>query len=190
LLLLALLGGPARAQTRIGTVDMRKLFYDYYRTIEAQKALDAHAADLEKEHTKMAEDWKKLKQDYQNTLASANDQAISADERDNRKKLAEDKLKQLKKAEDNLADYERQANTTYTEQKNRIHDKVIDEIRAVLEAKARAGGYTLVLDVAALGSTGIPIVIYHNDKDNDLTQAILDELNAAAPREAPKTPQK
>jgi outer membrane protein len=190
LLLAALLGGPAWAQTRIATVDMRKLFDEYYITIKAKAALEDLKADKEKEHASMVEDWKKLKQDYQTTLASANDQAVSADERDKRKKLAEDKLKQLKKAEDALVEYERAAQSAYQDQITRVHDKVIDEIRSVLEAKARSAGYNLVLDLAAVGGNGIPVILFHNDTEHDLTQTVLDQLNAAAPPAAPKTPQK
>ena len=190
LLLVALLGSPAWAQTRIATVDMRKLFDDYYKTKAARAQLDERKADMEKEHASMVEDWKKQKEDYQTTLASANDQAVSADEREKRKKLAENKLTQLKKSEDDLVRYEREAQSTYQDQISRVHAKVIEEIRSVLEAKARSAGYNLVLDVAALGANGIPIVLYHNNAEIDLTQAILDQLNAAAPPEPAKTPEK
>jgi len=186
----ALLGSPAWAQTRIATVDMRKLFDDYYKTKAARAVLDAQKADMEKEHANMVEDWKKQKDDYQTTLASASDQAVSTDEREKRKKLAEDKLKQVKKSEEGLVDYERSAQSTYQDQISRVHDKVIEEIRSVLEAKARSAGYALVLDVAAVGANGIPIVLYHNNTDSDLTQAILEQLNATAPPEAAKAPEK
>ena len=187
---MALLGSPAWAQTRIATVDMRKLFDDYYKTKAARAVLDAQKADMEKEHANMVEDWKKQKDDYQTTLASASDQAVSTDEREKRKKLAEDKLKQVKKSEEGLVDYERSAQSTYQDQISRVHDKVIEEIRSVLEAKARSAGYALVLDVAAVGANGIPIVLYHNNTDSDLTQAILEQLNATAPPEAAKAPEK
>jgi Skp family chaperone for outer membrane proteins len=190
LLLAALLGSPAWAQNRIATVDMRKLFDDYHKTKAARAQLDERKADMEKEHANMVEDWKKIKEDYQTTLAASNDQAVSADEREKRKKLAEDKLKQLKKSEDGLVDYERTAQSTYQDQLNRVKEKVIEEIRSVLEAKARSAGYTLVLDVAAIGANGIPVVLYHSDNEDDLTQATLEQLNAAAPPEAPKTPEK
>ena len=190
LLLAALLGSPAWAQTRIATVDMRKLFDDYYKTKAARAVLDAQKADMEKEHANMVEDWKKQKDDYQTTLASASDQAVATDEREKRKKLAEDKLKQVKKSEEGLVDYERSAQSTYQDQISRVHDKVIEEIRSVLEAKARSAGYALVLDVAAVGANGIPIVLYHNNTDSDLTQAILEQLNATAPPEAAKAPEK
>ncbi len=190
LLLATLLGTPAWAQTRIGTVDMRRLFEDYYKTKAARAQLDERKGEMEKEHTGMVQDWKKLKEDYQAALASSSDQAVSAEERDKRKKLAEDKLKQIKKAEDGLVEYERTAQSTYQDQITRVHDKVIEEIRAVLEAKAKASGYNLVLDVSALSANGIPVVIYHNTGDDDMTQATLDQLNAAAPPDALKSPEK
>jgi Skp family chaperone for outer membrane proteins len=190
LLLAALLGSAAWAQPRIATVDMGKLFDGYYRTKQARAALDERKADIEKENAKMVEDLKKLREDYRTSLADANDQAVSHDERETRRKLADDKLKQLKKAEDNLLEYERGAQSAYNDQQARVTAKAVEEIRSVLEAKAGSAGYSLVLDVAALGATGLPVILYHNDPNNDLTQAILDQLNAAAPPEAVKTPEK
>ena len=190
LALVVLLGSPAWAQTRIATVNMRKLFDDYYKTIRAKTALDERKADMEKEHAKMVEDWKKVKEDYQRTLEGAGDQSVSANEREKLKKAAEDKLRQLKKSEDGLVSYEREAQSTYGDQVERVKAKIIEEIRSVLEAKARSAGYTLVLDVSAIGSNGIPVILYHSDNENDLTQATLEQLNAAAPPEAAKAPQK
>jgi outer membrane protein len=184
-----LLGNSAWAQGRIATVDTHKLLVDYYRAKQARAALDENKAEVEKEHANMVNDWKKLKEDYETTLASASDQAVSPEERDKRKKLAEDKLKRVKESEDALGAYERSAQSRYEEQIHRVHDKVIEEIRSVLEAKAKSAGCALVLDVAGLGSNGIPLVLYNNN-ENDLTQVILDELNAAAPPEALKTPEK
>ncbi|HXP61513.1 MAG TPA: OmpH family outer membrane protein [Dongiaceae bacterium] len=190
LLLAALLGSPAWAQPRVATVDMRKLFEDYYKTKEARAVLDGEATDMAKEHAKMVEDWKKQKEDYQTALASANDQGVSAGERERGKKLAEDKLKQIKKTEAALAEYERSAQSTYKDQTDRVRGKVVEEIRAVLEAKARAAGYTLVFDASAIGPNGVPVFLCYHSTDDDLTQAVLEELNAPAPREPAKAPEK
>jgi Skp family chaperone for outer membrane proteins len=199
LLLAALLGSPAWAQTRVATVDMRQLFEGYYKTTQARGVLDGEASDMEKDHAKMVEEWKKQKADYQAALASANDQAVSGGERERREKLAEDQLKQLKKSEAGLAEFERSAQSTYKDQTNRVKDKVVEEIRAVVETKARSAGYNLVLDASAIGlvleasaigANGVPVFPYYNNTDNDLTQVVLAELNASAPLEPAKTPEK
>jgi Skp family chaperone for outer membrane proteins len=190
LLLAALLAGPAPAQTRIATVDMGKLFYGYYKTKEAQAALDVHKTDVEKEHASMVEDYKKLGQDYQTALAAANNQALSADQRAQQRKLAEDKLKQLEKSGEALVEYERSAQVTFKDETERVQSKVIDEIRSALEAAAKSRGYTLVLDAAAVSSNGVPVILFHNDKDDDLTETVLAQLNATAPPAARQAPQK
>jgi outer membrane protein len=186
--LAAMFGTPAGAETRIATVDMAKLFDGYYRTQQANTALQKVMNDLEQDHNKMVEELKKLQQEYEGALAGANDQAVSAEERGKRKQLAEDKLKQVRRSEGNLDDYRRTAQSTLTEQKRRAMEKVVEDIRVVVEAKAKAGGYTLVLDVSAVGGNGLPVVLYHGASDSDLTQAVLSDLNAAAPHEAAKPP--
>ena len=187
--LLALLANPAGAQTRIATVDLRKVFDNYWKTKQADAALKERAADMEKEHTNMLNDWKKAKEDYQSLLTSASDQAVSADERDKRKKSAEDKLKYIKDTEDTIAQYERQARTTLDEQRKRMRENILGEIRTVLTAKGKTGGFSLVIDTAAESFNNTPIVLYTNN-ENDLTDALLSELNLGAPVETPKTEEK
>ena len=97
LLLVCLMSGPAWGQGRIGTVDLRKLFDGYWKTKQADAALKDRAADIEKEHKNMLDDWKKAKDDYQALLTEANNQTLSLEERDKRKKSAEDKFKQIKR---------------------------------------------------------------------------------------------
>jgi Skp family chaperone for outer membrane proteins len=135
----------------------------------------------------MLDDYKKLKDDYQSLLASANDQAVSTEERDRRKKAAEDKFKQMKDQEDLITTYERQARTTIGEQVQRMRSNILGEIRNVINSKARAAGFTLVFDTAAESVNNTPIVLYTTN-DNDITDAVLKELNAAAPPEALSKP--
>ena len=116
-LLISLLSGSTYAQSRIATVDLRKIFDGYWKTKQADAALKDRAADMEKEHKNMLDDWKKAKEDYQTLLSSANDQAVSSEQRDKRKKLAEDKLKQIKESEDNIGQYERSAKQTLDDQR-------------------------------------------------------------------------
>src|SRR6266704_5742043 len=138
LLLLSLLSSPAWGQGRIATIDLRKVFDNYWKTKQADAALKDRAADMEKEHKNMLDDWKKAKEDYQGLLTSANDLAVSTDEREKRKKAAEDKLKYIKDQEDTITQYERQARATLDEQRRRMRDNILGEIRNVVNAKAKS----------------------------------------------------
>ena len=189
LLLISLLSSSAWAQGRLATVDLRKVFDGYWKTKKADAQLKERAADMEKEHKTMLDDWKKGKEEYSTLLGDANNQVLSPEERDKRKKSAEDKLKQLKETEDTIQQYERQARTTLDEQRKRMRDSILEEIKAALTAKAKTAGYSLVIDIAAESANTTPVVLYCNN-ENDMTSAILDQLNANAPVELLKTDDK
>jgi outer membrane protein len=185
LLFLSLLGGTASAQTRIGTVNLRKVFENYWKTKQADAALKDRASEMEKQHKDLLEDYKKSRESYQGLLSAANDQALSNEERDKRKKAAEDKLRQLKDAEETITQFERSARSTIDEQRKRMRDNLVEEIRGVLNSKAKTAGYTLVIDTSADSINATPVVLFTNN-DNDMTEMLLNQLNAAAPADAPK----
>ena len=189
ILALALTGLTASAQTRIATVDLEQLFKKYYKTQEADAALKERATDFDKEYKGLRDELKKAGEDYQKLLADANDQAVSAEERAKRKKIAEDKLKSIRDSEDTAVQFERNARATLDEQRRRMRDKVLDIIKTSITGRAKAAGYSLVVDTSALTINNTPVVLYSSG-ENDLTAAVLEQLNASAPVEAAKPPVK
>ncbi len=189
LVLVSLGSSSSWAQSHIATIDLRKVFDNYWKTKQADASLKDHAAEMEKEHKNMFEDWKKAKEAYNELLASANDQAVSSDERDKRKKAAEVKLKFIKDTEETILQYEKQARITLDDQKRRMRDNILGEIRALLNAKAKTGGYSLVIDTAAETPNSTPIILFSSN-ENDMTDAILTQLNTTAPADTPKPEEK
>jgi outer membrane protein len=183
LLTCGLLTSPAFAQGRIGTVDLRKLFDNYWKTKQADSALKDRAADLDKEYKGLRDEYAKSQEEVRKLMSSANDQAVSSEERDKRKKAVDAKLKELKDTEETIVQFEKSARTTLDEQKKRMRDNILAEIRKVIDAKAKSSSYTLVIDVAAETPNGTPMVLYANDAANDLTAQVLDVLNVGRPVE-------
>jgi len=171
---------PAFAQSRIATVDLSQLFDNYWKTKEAEAALKKRASELEQDHKNMMDELRKHSEEYQKLLASASDQAVSEEERERRKQSAEAKLKQMRDLQDSIAQFERQARATIEEQRNRMRNNLLGEIRTAVQSRARIAGYTLVIDVSARSAQNTPIVLY-NSGDNDITQAVLEQLNLNAP---------
>jgi outer membrane protein len=180
ILLLAFLSVPALAQTKIATVDLRKLFDGYWKTKQAQMVLNDRQAQLTKDAKSMHDDLKKGGDEYQKLLEQANDQAISADERDRRKSATADKLKQLQETKSAMDQFDRQMQITLQEQQMRMRENILTEIKAAVSAQAKIAGYSLVLDAAAETANATAAVIY-NSGENDLTAAVLKQLNAGAP---------
>ncbi len=187
LLLFSVLGGSALAQMRIATIDLGKTFTNYWRFKQDSATFDQRKADLAKAEKDMIDSFQKAKDDYQKLLADANNQAVSAEERERRAKAAEDKLKEVKDADDNIRQFEAGARSQLSDQVNRMRDKLVNEIREVVNSKAKAGNFNLVLDTTPQAS-GLPIVLY-NTGENDLTDAVLKQLNANAPVETPASPE-
>src|ERR1017187_5924872 len=186
MLLISLLGGSALAQSRIATVELGKVFKNYWKTKQADAALKDRGDDIEKDHKTMLDDWKKAKDEYLSLLTEANNQTLSFEEREKRKKSAEDKFKVIKDSEDAITQFERQARTTLEEQKKRMRDNILEEIRTTINGKAKAAGYALVFDTVAKSANNTPVVLYSNN-ENDITETVLSQLNAGAPAETPKT---
>ncbi|NGO37801.1 OmpH family outer membrane protein [Limisphaera ngatamarikiensis] len=180
------LAASALGQGRIATVDLNHLFDNYWKTREAEAALKKRASDLEQDHRSMLEELRKHSEEYQRLLASATDQAVSEEERERRKQSAEAKLKQMRDLQESIAQFERQARATIDEQRNRMRNNLLGEIRTAVQSRARAAGYSLVLDVSARSAQNTPIVLYSSG-DNDITQAVLDQLNLNAPASATGT---
>ena len=178
--LLAFLSVPALAQTKIGTVDLRKLFEGYWKTKQAQAALTDRQVQLGKDIKSMNDDLKKGGEEYQKLLEQASDQAISADQRDKRKLASADKLKDLQDRKAALDQFQRQAQVTLQEQQMRMRENILGEIKVAVTAKARAGGYSLVIDAAAETANATTAVVYSSG-ENDLTDEVLKQLNAGAP---------
>ena len=172
---------PSRAETnKIGIIDMQRLFDKYHKTKQAQAQVDDQTADFEKRKKGMLEDYQKANREYKKLIESAQDQAVSSDERDKRKSAAEKKLLEIKEIEQDANLYQRTADEQLKMQARRMTEVILRDIRDLVEAKAKAGGYTIVIDVAAKSAVGTPIVLYTNGQ-NDMTQEVLSQLNSTAP---------
>ena len=183
--LLAFLSVPALAQTKIGTVDLRKLFDGYWKTKQAQAALTDRKTQLDSDDKSMRDELKKGSDEYQRLLEQANDQAISNDQRDKRKQAAADKLKQLQESKAAIDQYERQAQITLSEQSQRMRDSILGEIKTAVSVKAKTAGLSMIIVVAAETANATTAVIYSSG-ENDLTDEVLKYLNAGAPIDVAK----
>ncbi len=174
----------ATAQTplRLAIVDLRKVFDGYYKTKQADGKIKEETAGLEKTAKSMLEDYKKANEEYKGLSEAANDSAISAEEKQKRRKSAEDKLLDIRQQEQQIQQYQRQSEATLLEKRRRMREQILREIRETVVTKAKAAGFTMVVDSAAESVNQTPIVLFTNG-ENDLTEDLLKQLNATDPGE-------
>src|SRR6267143_935115 len=172
---------PSQAETnKIGIIDMQRVWDKYWKTKQAQAQVDDQTADFEKRKKAMLDDYQKANRDYKKLIDSAQDQAVSVEERDKRKSAAEKKLLEIKEIEQDANLFQRTTDEQLKMQARRMTENILRDIRDLVDAKAKAGGYTLVIDIAAKSAVGTPIVLYTNGQ-NDMTQEVLSQLNSTAP---------
>jgi len=184
LLALAILGAgiitSQAQQVRIGLVDLRKVFEGYYKTKDADAKIKEEAAQYESQAKAMLEDYKAANEEYKQLMEAAQDTAISAEEKQRRRKTAEDKLLDIRQLEQRVQQYQRQSEATLLERRRRMRDQILREIRETVVTKAKQAGYTLVIDTAADSVNQTPIFLY-TSAENDMTDELLRQLNANAP---------
>ncbi len=171
----------------IAVVDLKKVFDGYWKTKQADLNLKDRAGELEKKRKDMITDAQKAEVDYKKLVESSTDSAVSIEERDRRKQLAAGKLRELQEIEQSVGQFDRSARAQLAEQQRNLRDKIVAEIREVLNKRARTVGYSAVLDSAAESAVGTPIVLF-NATLPDLTEELLTQLNATAPAGALQVP--
>jgi outer membrane protein len=177
---------PALGDVKIAVVDLKKLFDNYYRRDQAEKQLKERAAEFDKTRGILMEEYKKANEDLKKLVESANDQAVSASERERRKGEAEKKSQDIRDQENSIRQFDNTSRQTLGEQMNRLRENVLKDIRAIIDEKSKVAGYQLVLDTAAQTVNQTPAILYTSlsGTDLDITDAVLKELNANAPKDA------
>ena len=168
----------SQAQLKIGTIDTQKVFEGFFKKKQADAMLQERGADADKVIKGWEDDYKKANEEYRKLFEGANDQAVSVDEREKRKKTAETKLVEIREIEKSYTQFKREAGAQIDEMKRRWQERILGEIREVVSKKAKAGNFTMVFDSGT--RFDLPIVLYSNGQ-NDLTDEVLSELNAQAP---------
>jgi Skp family chaperone for outer membrane proteins len=172
---------PALAQSsRIGTIDFKKVWDGYWKKQRAEAALKDRQAEYDKDEKSYIDSCNNLIDEFKKLRDSANDQSVTAAEREKRKNSAESKWLDVQSAQKSYQEYHQTVEQKLQDQMKRMHDNLVSEIRPMITAKAKAAGYTLVIDTSAETAPGVPAILYSNN-ENDMTQAVLKDLNLAAP---------
>ena len=191
LLLLAGLGYDLNAQSsapapqRIATVSARKLFDEYWKTIEANRMLSEFMRQDSTVMDRLVADYRKLTGDLDTLTNSAADPGISMEEQRKRRAAVELKATEVR-------EFEKMANQTKTsllqkmdEQKRRYREENLNDITGAIATIAKSGGYDLVFDISGdSGNNQTPMLLFTSGKF-DLTSQVLEALNKDAPKVTP-----
>ena len=192
-LAISCLAGTAVAQepVKIATIDLLKAFDSYWKTKLSNDQLKERGADFDKARVGMIEDLDLLREEYHRLNLSAQDPANSDEKRAADLKKTQEKISEFKRLEQQVIDFNKNAQKTLSDQTRRLRKGRLEEIQEVISTKAKELGYDLVIDSSQdvlLPRT--PTVLFTNGK-NAITAVVIDILNkGAAGKYKPAAPAK
>lgn len=158
-------GTSAQAQTKVATVKIRDLFENYAKARESDSNFKKKMTGVAGEAKAKREAFQKGKEELSKFQGNVNDPAAQA------------KLKELKEQEQAILQFEAKARQEADEESRKIRGELLAEMKKVIESKAKAGGYTMVINTSAENAVGLPDVPYSSE-ESDITKDVLTELNA------------
>jgi outer membrane protein len=182
------LGASAQVPTgRIVTVDLNRVFNEYYKTPIASSKLKETADSFNKEHEEMLANYKKEIDDVNKLREEQDKPEYSADVRQQKKKALEDKLVETNKIQHDIDEYRASHRKILEEQTQRMRTTILKEINDIINKEARDAGYQLVLDKSGNTLNGVPAIVFSQDS-LEITDDIVKIMNKNQPKgtEVPK----
>ena len=172
----------AQADTKIGFVDMNKIFAAYYKTDQAKKRIDEAQAAAQKElqdqvdlHTKNVEEIQKLDADLQKP-------ELSNDAKEKKARERNEKAAEAQKQQQSIVALRDRRLKDLQDQAARMRQGIVDEILAVINDRVKAENYDLVLDKSGMSSNGVQVVLYSRSAA-DFSDDVIKILNANKPKD-------
>lgn len=187
----AIPAGAQAAAQKIATINLQKVYSEYWKTKKADAAIKRAA--LEKQ--KVAEGIEKELRDLDDQIRKAQkllqDPTLNAAERERRRKQQQSMINEARETAQALQQYNRATQTELQKEQADTIKKLMDEVRDVVGTIAKSKGYSLVIDSSA--KTGPGLVLVFADGKNDLTSSAQAQLEATNPEKTsvnPKAPKK
>ena len=176
----ATLAAAQEGKLNIATVDMQELFKHYYQTNEAQKQINVERARINKDNNERQAKIRELA----DSLAKLQKQLEDPSLNDSKKQTLY-KEWQAQQQEGIALDRERRE---FLQRKNQqLNEKmvqrmkgILEEIRKLVEEKAKLDNYDYVFDKSGLSTSQVPFLLYTKDA-TDITAALLKDLKKDAP---------
>jgi len=178
-LCLALATALNAAEPTIAFVSMERLFDDYYKTKAANVQLKTRFESVDAPRRDLLNQVKTLKAEVEKLGVEARDKSLSDAERNKKRMAAEDKFALFRETEAKLVEFDNTYKKKFGDEMKQSQQKLVGEIRAVIEAYVKEHGIRIVFDSSGKTLNSVESVVYY-DPAFDITEPILAILNKNA----------
>jgi outer membrane protein len=168
---------------RWATVDMQRIFKEYDRTGEVQTEINVERARIQKENSDRLARVREILQQVEELRGKLDDPSIAESRRHRDLNEWNSKQQEGIALDRERREFLQRRNQSLNENMVQRMKGILDEIRKLVEEKAKTGDYDCIVDKSGLSVSQVPFFL-HTPAAGDLTAILLQELNAGA--EAPR----
>lgn len=191
-LLAAVLGfgavSSASAQAvKVGTVDMKKVFENYYKTKDAEARINEARNQAKKELEDRMDTYKKSTEEVQKLNEEIQRPELSKEAKEAKSKQRDEKIAELKTMEREVREFQATREKQLQEQSVRMRGGIVEEINKVVADRVKAENYDLVFDKSGPSLNGVPVLLHAKDA-YDFTNDVISALNKGKDAPSAATP--
>lgn len=178
------------AQTKIGTVDVDRIFKEYKKTREAEAKLNEAKNAAKKEFDERAESYKKALDEINKLNGQLDAPALTAEAKAAKAKERDDKIAKIKNMEREITEFRQTREQQLQQQMGRLREVLLKEIMEVVTEREKAKGLDLVIDKSGASTNGFSPILF-SPESMDFTTEVIAELNKkgqAGPSPSPSKP--
>lgn len=177
---------PASAQEgetdKIGTVNMRRLVMDYYKTKSVNETFAKYGEEIKAEDLERMKAIKAADSEAKKLQEDARDNNISTEEKGEFFRQSTAKQREARALYQERTSWVQRKQAALNDQANIEFGKIREELMGIVQKTADAEGYDYIFDRSGGSGAGIAILVYTKDA-TDITGLLLEIINKDAPKE-------
>ena len=186
----------AQSMVKVGTVDMKKVFENYYKTKDAEQRINEARNSAKKELEERMETYQKGAGEVKKLNEEIDSPALSREAKETKSKSRDEKVGELNNMQREIQEFRTTREKQLQEQSARMRQGIVEDITKIVNEKVKADNYDLVFDKSGMSLNGVSVVMWAKES-YDFTDVVVTALNknkgkeepaAAAPAAAAATP--
>ena len=175
----------ASAQTvKLGTVDMKKVFENYYKTKDAEARINEARNAAKKEMDDRMDVYNKGVNEVKKMNEEIESPALGKEAKETKSKARDEKVSELNAMQREINEFRQTREKQLQEQSVRMRGGIVDEINKIVEGKVKSDNFDLVLDKSGPSLNGVPVVLFAREAF-DFTDDVIKALNKNKGKEEP-----
>ncbi len=170
------------SKPKVATVDMQKLFKEYFKTNEAQQQINVERASIQKDNNEKLTSIREIESALTVLKKDLDDQTFTAEKRQQIFKEHQSKYQEAVQLDKERREYLGRKNQALNDKMSQRMRGILEEIRKVVEERAKSEDCDYVFDKSGTSTSQVPFLLYIKE-DFDMTEALLKDLNKDAPAE-------